>query len=147
MTVALDDRTRVEVLWPPAERRDGLSVNETSLVLRIVCDDQSVLLPGDIEAVGQSELARRGEVLACDALVLPHHGIWSEALPAFVAATAPRVVMASSARRPRAPLQATSHAGEFYSRLHSAYRYYTTPRNGWIHLAFGRGRLEVQATR
>ena len=61
--VALDDRTEVEVLWPPAGRND-LSANESSLVLRISCDGVSVLLPGDVETTGQGALAAAGGIAA-----------------------------------------------------------------------------------
>ena len=143
-TVRLDDRTKVEVLWPPAGRA-GLGANESSLVLRVTCDGMSVLLPGDVETVGQVDLARAGLVVA-DVLVLPHHGSWRPSLEEFIKAVAPRVVLASSGREPYGP-GATEEPAEFFGRLRRGRQYYSTPRNGWIQVRFGGGTIEVRTMR
>jgi competence protein ComEC len=142
--VKLDDRTSVEVLWPPPGR-GGLSANESSLVLRISCDGASVLLPADVEAVGQETLASAKAVKA-DVLMLPHHGSWRPGVEDFVQAVAPKVVLVSSAREPYGPV-ALEEPAEFYDRLRTAYRYLSTPRHGWIHVRFGGGPVEVQTMR
>jgi len=142
----LDERTSVEVLWPPAQRRDDLTLNDTSLVLRITCDGQSLLLPGDLDETGQAELIAAGDISA-DALVLPHHGGWERTLPQFVAAVAPKIVLVSTGRRLRQPASPTRAAEEFYRTLESDHRFYSTYRNGWIHIRFGRGRTEVRTRR
>ncbi len=169
-TVKLDDRTSVEVLWPPANRQ-GLNVNETSLVLRITCDGMSVLLPADVETIGQQELAAN-DVVSADILMLPHHGSWRESLENFVKAVSPKVVLVSNAREgppaavhrggerdPNAAYRvgnpdpepdgppAQEEPAEFFERLRTAYRYYSTPRNGWIQVRFGGGGLEVRTMR
>jgi len=142
----LDGRTDVEVLWPPAGR-GGLSVNDTSLVLRITCDGRSVLLTGDLSEVGQAELAARGPQVRADVLVMPHHGGWEGQLPAFVAAVAPQAVIVSSDREPEAPLSGGPAAEAFYRTLTHRYRYYSTPANGWIRVRFGTGGVEVETMR
>ncbi|MCJ7543585.1 MAG: ComEC/Rec2 family competence protein [Phycisphaerae bacterium] len=139
--VALDGRTSVEVLWPPAGR-EGLSANESSLVLRITCDGVSVLLPADIETLGRQALAAGGGVRA-DILMLPHHGSWRPSLEEFVQAVSPKVVRASTARDPFGP-PAQEEPAEFFARLHRGYRFYSTPRNGWIQVRFGGGAMEVR---
>jgi competence protein ComEC len=143
-TVKLDDRTSVEVLWPPADRQN-LSVNESSLVLRITCDGTSVLLPADVETIGQKELATTGVVRA-DVLMLPHHGSWREGLEDFVKAVSPRYVLVSNSREPYGP-PALEEPAEFFDRLRVAYRYASTPRNGWIQVRFGGGPIEVRTMR
>jgi len=134
--LALDERTTVEVLWPPPGRQ-GLSVNDTSLVLRVVCDGRSVLLCGDIEQAAQAALlAERPGDLRADVLVLPHHGAWAPALPEFLAAVAPRHVLASTPRRLREEL-GNMLAG----------RLCTTAQCGWVHVRFGRGELTIRTMR
>ncbi len=145
-TVEIDDRTRVEVLWPPAQRRDDLSVNDTSLVLRVVCDGRSILLTGDLDAIGQADLTRDGGAGA-DVLVLPHHGGWEKELPAFFDAVAPTFVLVSSARRLRAPTSGGEAAREFYQRIDADGRFYATSRNGWIRVRFGVGGIRVKTMR
>ena len=131
-TVDLDGRTRVEVLWPPRRRRRDLSVNETSLVLRITCDGRSVLLPGDLDSTGQAELTRHPERIRSDVLVLPHHGGWETTLPAFVAAVSPKVVLVSAGSDPHGPSGKGQAPAAFYTRLKTAYKYYSTARHGWL---------------
>jgi competence protein ComEC len=142
--VKLDDRTTVQVLWPPPGRKD-LDANGASLVLRITCDGASVVLPGDIETIGQQELAAANTV-AADVLMLPHHGSWWASLERFVKAVRPKVVLASAAREPYGP-PAQEEPAEFFDRLRTGYRYYSTPRNGWIQVRFGRAGLDVRTMR
>jgi competence protein ComEC len=140
--VVLDSRTRVEVLWPPPDRSD-LTTNDTSLVLRIRCDDKTCLVPGDISTVAQAQLAA-AENIRADVLVLPHHGAWTPSLPEFVAAVDPEVVLVSNSWEPSAPAGAGDSVGRFYNRLRRGYRYASTARNGWIRVRFGAGRIGVR---
>jgi competence protein ComEC len=142
----LDSRTHVEVLWPPANRRD-LTTNDTSLVLRVVCDGKSVLLPGDIGPSVQAELLKNPSRLAADVLVLPHHGKWNNTLPAFVQAVGPTIILVSSGSDPQGPSVGTKQAREFYRKLRKDYRYYSTPRNGWVGLTFGGDKIDVKTMR
>ena len=145
--IQLDDRTRIEVLWPPADRRDDLTVNDTSLVLRIVCDGRSVLLTGDLGPVGQAALTRTPSAVAADVLLCPHHGGWETTLPAFVDAVDAKIVVVSGAGQPRAPAAAGKAAQDFYARLRTGTEYYCTARNGWTRIRFGRGKVTVRTMR
>lgn len=142
----LDERTRIDVLWPPPGRTN-LSLNDTSLVLRITCDELRVLVPGDLDETGQTELLNDPAQLQADALVLPHHGGWERTLPAFVEAVGPSVILVSASRDPKGPSTAKAEVREFYDSLRRKYRYYSTPRHGWIRLRFGRGGQSVQTMR
>jgi competence protein ComEC len=150
----LDDRTTVEVLWPPAGRAD-LSANDASLVLRITCDGQRVLLPGDLDRQGLSALAAAGPAaraaaqadVRADVLVLPHHGTWRDTLPALVSAVGPKVVLASTAREPTPPQSGGQSARLFYQRLTGDYQFHSTLRDGWIQVRFGRGGIQVRSMR
>ncbi|MHC4562635.1 MAG: ComEC/Rec2 family competence protein [Planctomycetota bacterium] len=145
MAIDLDSRTRVEVLWPPTEDGNWLDPNDRSLVLRIVCDDRSVLVCGDVQSIGQAGVLA-GAVDRCDAMVLPHHGAWQLTLPAFVRAFSPTIVLVSTAQ----PLSARATSDErqtFYNSLTTRKRLYTTSQNGWIRLRFAEHVLDVRCMR
>ena len=146
--VKLDDHTVVEVLWPPTSRPKDLSVNDTSLVLRITCDGRSALLPGDLSQEGRARLVAGGTDLRSDVLVMPHHGAWTRALPEFFAAVAPSVVLISGAREPDRAYAPDARRAEFYRTFRRGRQYYTTPRDGWVHLRLGGpGPIRVQTMR
>jgi competence protein ComEC len=145
--LALDGRTSVEVLWPPpGETRlaPDASRNDRSLVLKVTCDGRSVLLPGDIDVDTQQTLLADANRLACDAVVLPHHGSWRPTLPKLLDATGAEVVLVSSARPPSGDSQ---EASAFYDRLRRRMRYFSTARNGHIHVEFGSTGVRVRSRR
>jgi competence protein ComEC len=84
----------VEVLWPGAPR--GRRANDDSVVLRVECGGVSVLLPGDLEAGGESALVARGIALGSDVLKGGHHGSATSSTPRFLAAVRPRAVVLSA---------------------------------------------------
>ena len=145
-TIRLDERTEVEVLWPPPGRPE-MEVNDRSLVFRVRCDDRTVLLPGDISDEAQAALTAQPGKIRADVLVLPHHGNWRKSLPAFVAAVAPEVVVVSNPVRPAGSLKGGQAAQEFYASLDTRQRYYVTGLNGYVRVRFGRGAVTEKATR
>lgn len=73
----------LEVLHPPPGFQ-GISENETSVVLRLVWHGRGLaLLPGDAERRALGRLAARPEDLTAEVLVLPHHGSASSLSPRF----------------------------------------------------------------
>ena len=144
--IAIDERTDVEVLWPPPGRGD-METNDGSLVFRVRCDGQRVLLPGDVSDAAQTALTARPEKIRADVLVLPHHGNWRATLPAFVAAVSPKVVVVSSPDRPAETVKGGQAAKEFYASLDARKRYYLTCMNGYIRVRFGRGDVTVTTQR
>ena len=145
--VQLDDRTHVEAIWPGPDMPADMSVNDRSLVLRITCDDRSVIVAGDIKQDAMTALlAGDVSLLAADAIILPHHGGWSPALPALVAAVDPAVVLRSSSRPAPIPDSQVTRR-EFFESLRQQRRYYTTAEHGWLQLTFGRGKCEVTTMR
>mgnify|MGYP006278382539 CR=1 FL=1 len=147
--VRLDKRTEVEVLWPPPGRDEEIAanVNNTSLVLRVRCDGRTAMLCGDLSELGQRRLVASGADLRADVLVMPHHGGWCKALPAFVEAVDPEVLLVSDSSETDLPPTASQERRDFYTRLPSAYRFYATYRNGWIRVRFGAGGLDVRTMR
>jgi competence protein ComEC len=75
--------------------------NDRSCVLRIVASSRTLLLPGDVEAYGESRLLEAGRLGRADVVVVPHHGSRSSSTGRFVAATAPRWAIASAGYRNR----------------------------------------------
>jgi competence protein ComEC len=89
----------IEVLGPskppPAvDGDDGTSVNDASLILRANTSAGRVLLTGDIELTGQTELLASGVDVGADVLKMPHHGSRFSS-PRFLAAVRPRLAMVS----------------------------------------------------
>lgn len=97
VTVALDDRTTAEVLWPDSSLRTD--ANNASLVLRLTCAGRSILLTGDLLEPAQRQLAALPGGISADILIAPHHGSSEPATKAFLAAVNPSIILASNGRK------------------------------------------------
>lgn len=109
----------LEVLWPlysetgtqlgRASMADPiLTVNDNSLVIRLVVGQRNVLFAGDIEAEAEQLLVDHyGDGLGADILKVPHHGSRTSSTPAFVRATRPAVAVISCGRANRFDFPAT----------------------------------------
>ena len=70
--------------------------------MRIESEHGSVLLTGDLEARGESELVRHNaNALKADVLLVPHHGSLTSSTPAFIAAVAPAIAVYTPGYRNR----------------------------------------------
>jgi len=99
LRLVLDDAAGVEAvaLWPPDEPPgDEASVNDRSVVLRLVHGRTAFLLTGDIEAGVEERLVADGVPLAADVLKVAHHGSDTSSTPAFVAAVRPALAVISA---------------------------------------------------
>ena len=87
-----------EVLWPP--KRVKRAYNPHSCVVKISdpSAEFSMLLTGDIELVSEWLLAREGEQLRSDVMLVPHHGSDSSSIKPFIEAVSPQLVIASLAK-------------------------------------------------
>jgi len=77
---------------------EGTSVNDASLVVRLVFGARSFLFAGDIEADGEGEVVGRrgaGQTVASDVLKVPHHGSRTSSSEELVAAVRPRLAVMS----------------------------------------------------
>ncbi len=88
---------RIEVLGPPdidGSRDDpALGDNDASLVLRVVHGEVAILLPGDVEEIGEWALLDSGAPLEARLLKAPHHGSKTSSTPAFLDAVRPSHVV------------------------------------------------------
>ncbi|WP_254623137.1 DNA internalization-related competence protein ComEC/Rec2 [Vibrio cholerae] len=86
------------VLWPP--QAVSRAYNPHSCVIRMT-DTQSnysVLLSGDVTAMGEWLLARDGAQLQSDVMIVPHHGSKTSSTAEFIAQVNPKLAIASVAK-------------------------------------------------
>ncbi|NIY91587.1 DNA internalization-related competence protein ComEC/Rec2 [Vibrio diazotrophicus] len=83
------------VLWPP--KRVDRAFNQHSCVVRVsdMKHTHSVLLSGDVTAVGEWLLARDNAILQSDVMIVPHHGSKTSSTVAFIERVSPKLAIAS----------------------------------------------------
>lgn len=87
-----NDGVVIEALYP----EDGvqLSGNNSSLVLKLLYKDFSILLPGDIEGEAEKTLIDYADI-SSSVVKVPHHGSITSSTEAFVDAVKPRIAVIS----------------------------------------------------
>lgn len=87
-----------DVLWPP--QLVSRAYNQHSCVIRMTDaqSNHSVLLSGDVTAMGEWLLARDGALLQSDVMIVPHHGSKTSSTAEFIAKVEPRLAIASLAK-------------------------------------------------
>ena len=81
----LGDAT-VEVVYDGSQ---GSTYNEASIVMRVTCDNKSILLTGDLPSTMENELLKQGYNFKADVLKIGHHGAASSCAN-FLDAVAPQ---------------------------------------------------------
>jgi competence protein ComEC len=136
-------------LYPTADflakkaRQKWRNANNNSLVTKVSFGEISFLFPGDITAQAEKELVRlSGADLACDVLLVPHHGSRSSSSPQFLAKVKPDVAVISAGwkNRYRFPHPAVLEA---YKKR--GCRIFRTDRNGAIMLTTDGRRLTAKS--
>jgi competence protein ComEC len=140
---ALPGMPEVAVLHPPVGVA-GLSLNDSSLTLRLTVGAVSILLTGDIEAAAEARLRDRGDGLASVVLKVPHHGSRTSSSEAFLDAVAPRVGVVSVGAENRYGLPAAQVEARYRARGTCLLR---TDRCGAIAIETDGRRLSVTAMR
>ena len=77
---------RVEVL---SRFDEGSSLNDNSIVLRLVHGEVAMLFAGDVEALAESELAQGSKEIRSRLLKAPHHGSRTSSTEAFLRRVSP----------------------------------------------------------
>src|SRR5690606_27628015 len=90
----------VEVLAPITSTdlpyRPELSANNNSVVLKITHHHNTLLWPGDLEAVGERLLLAHAHNLGANILKAPHHGSKTSSTENFIKQVKPDVVIYST---------------------------------------------------
>ncbi|WP_018231305.1 DNA internalization-related competence protein ComEC/Rec2 [Thioalkalivibrio thiocyanodenitrificans] len=88
------DGVEFRILHPPPAWGDD---NVSSCVLRVSGPGGAVLLPGDVDGLGERVLLDyAGEALHSEVLVVPHHGARDAASEAFLDAVSPQLALVSA---------------------------------------------------
>ncbi|ULN65196.1 DNA internalization-related competence protein ComEC/Rec2 [Vibrio gigantis] len=87
-----------EVLWPPKQVKRAYNPHSCVVKISDPNAEFSMLLTGDIELVSEWLLAREGEQLRSDVMLVPHHGSDSSSIKPFIEAVSPQLVIASLAK-------------------------------------------------
>ncbi len=101
-SIPVDSSCRIYVVGPIRSADGRVTVNNTSVVLRVLFGKTSMLLPGDAEE--RSELAisdRYGPFLRSDILKAGHHGSKTSSSAAWIEAVQPRWGVVSVGRKNR----------------------------------------------
>lgn len=75
------------------------TLNDASVVLKLLFGEVTLLFTGDAESWSESRLLAHAPVLASDLLKVGHHGSRTSSTPAFLAAVVPRWAVISAGRR------------------------------------------------
>ncbi len=90
------DGAAFEMLHPSAASYDSTKwkPNARSCTLKVTLGGRALLLPGDIEAVQETELVEGGaQQLRAEVLLAPHHGSGTSSTPAFLQAVQPQIAL------------------------------------------------------
>lgn len=131
----LEQDWRLGVLGPPPPGH-GLEGNERSIVLRLACPAETLLLTGDMGCEEEGRLAEWGPWWRAGLLKLGHHGSRGSSSPDFLARVAPSRAWISCGRGNR---YGHPHA-EVLARLAArGVESWRTDRQGWCWLPLGPG--------
>jgi competence protein ComEC len=136
-------------LYPPADfldkRKAGQkwrNANNNSLVIKVSFGRVSFLFPGDVTAEAEKELVRlSGADLACDVLLVPHHGSRTSSSRPFLSKVKPDVAVISAGWKNRFRFP---HATVLEAYQKRGCRILRTDRNGAIELKTDGARLIAQ---
>lgn len=135
--------TVVEVLAPKGYKKN-LSSNDNSLVLRITHENTSLLLPGDIEVMGEKNLLQQRKDLRSYILKAPHHGSKTSSSLNFITAVAPKHVIYSTGVDNRFKFPHKEVVSRYKSLSVSQW---DTAKNGEITILIDKKRVDIKGYR
>ncbi|MBI5405164.1 MAG: MBL fold metallo-hydrolase [Candidatus Kerfeldbacteria bacterium] len=90
------DEVQFDVLWPEAGRSlESMPTNDTSVVMLVTYQDDTLLLTGDIGLDVEDRLLQTGGLEAVDVIKVPHHGSISSSSAEFLSALRPTTALIS----------------------------------------------------
>lgn len=115
--------------------------NNDSCVLQLVYEGQRILLPGDIERLGEFRLLRRyGATLQSDILLVAHHGSRTSSNEPFLRVVSPQIALISSGYLNRFAMPAVSTSARLRA---TGARLYNTAEVGQVSLRWQQNRWHV----
>ncbi|HHW31553.1 MAG TPA: DNA internalization-related competence protein ComEC/Rec2 [Clostridiaceae bacterium] len=97
--IRLDNNSKIEVLNPSGEFNPlTVSLNNSSLVLKLSHLDIDFLFTGDIEKEAEADILKTGFDLESEVLKVPHHGSSTSTTPAFLEKVKPAAAIISVGR-------------------------------------------------
>lgn len=139
------DGVRFEFLHPLVAdyAKEGGKSNDMSCVLRISSTGGSMLLTGDIEARSEAALlARAGERLRSDILLVPHHGSRTSSTPEFLAAVGAQRAIIPVGYRNR-----FRHPHPAVLARYEGVDVFRTDRDGAVTVGYSAGRIVMTSAR
>lgn len=127
--IPLDENIQIKVLFPEKQWLKSKDLNETSVVLKIIYDQVSFLLTGDITRDVEDYLVSEKSDIKSTVLKVPHHGLHVSSSD-FIEAVAPEVVIFSMGKKHEANLLESVMAGY----MDIAAEIYRTDQNGRIEI-------------
>lgn len=91
---ALEEDCRIDILSPIYD--DYEDMNNFSIVARFVHGERSFLFTGDLERMGELDLAESGVEIKSDVLKVPHHGSANSSSEEFLRAVSPEIAVISA---------------------------------------------------
>jgi len=97
--IVLSDGTMIDILFPFKRAvENALSVNNASLVAKVMYGTQNILLTGDSEIPEEETLLKHGDNLSAEVLKVAHHGSNTSTTPDFLAKVHPKYAVISVGR-------------------------------------------------
>jgi len=131
---------RMHVLFPYAERIFP-DENNSSIVLRLVHGNNTILLTADIEIPAEAYLSARGDNISAHILQAAHHGSRTSSTQAFLDAVNPQAAIISAGRN---NMFGHPHASVTNRMTENDIIYYQTPRHGAVLVRSNGLNLEIR---
>lgn len=89
----LEDEMQIDVIWPPRLQK---TLNNSSVVLRLLYKEHSILLTGDIEEDAEHAILRNGADVSANILKVAHHGSRTSSSNKFIKKVDPDLALISA---------------------------------------------------
>ena len=93
-SIQVDKSTRIDILWPTEKLEiTENSINNNSIVAKVITKDTSILFTGDIEKVAENQIVSRYnyKILESTILKVAHHGSKTSSTEEFIKAVKPKI--------------------------------------------------------